>query len=184
MDSAGDQDRQAAFKRLYQEHYRAIAAYALRRLSAEDADDLIAETFLVAWRRLEDIPDGDLTRPWLYAVARRTLSQRARSGRRRDRLVARLKAVRQPEDADGIESERIDDQELVRTALARLRPEDQELLRLAEWEELGRAELARAFECSANAVAIRLHRAHRRFSRALDAMEREAPAAERREVTT
>ncbi len=177
-------DRQDAFQRLYQEHYRAIAAYALRRLRSEDADDLVAETFLVAWRRLEDIPEGDLTRPWLYAVARRTLSQRTRSSRRRDRLMARLKAVRQPEDHGGIEAERIDDQDLVRTALARLRPEDQELLRLAEWEQLGRAELARAFECSPNAIAIRLHRAHRRFSRVLDALERDVPVTERREVTT
>jgi RNA polymerase sigma factor (sigma-70 family) len=177
--------RQAAFRCMYQAHYRAIAAYARRRLSAEDADDQVAETFLVAWRRLEDIPTGEHTRPWLYAVARRTLSQRTRSHRRRDRLVARLTTFRETAELEaGFDPGRIDDQELVRKALARLRPEDQELLRLAEWEELGRAELARAFECSANAVAIRLHRAHRRFSKALDALEEEVVTARRPEVTT
>src|SRR5262249_25294419 len=99
MDTSAE--RQAAFQRLYREHYRAIVAYALRRRGAEDGDDLVAETFLVAWRRLEDIPGGELTRPWLYAVARRTLLQRSRTNRRRDRLVARLQAFRRPEDHSG-----------------------------------------------------------------------------------
>lgn len=169
MDVAGD--RNVAFRRLYQAHYAEIAAYARRRLDAEDAEDLVAETFLVAWRRLEDIPGGDLTRAWLYSVARRVLAQGRRSRGRWERLVNRLGGLRRPEEV-AVLTEDLEDRDVVRHALARLRPQDQELLRLAEWEELDRAELARVFGCSANAIAIRLHRAHRRFSEALDAVDR------------
>jgi RNA polymerase sigma-70 factor (ECF subfamily) len=171
------EDRQASFRRLYRANYSAIAAYARRRLRAEDADDLVAEVFLVAWRRLEDVPPGELTLPWLYAVARRTFSQRSRTTRRRDRLLARLTALRQPEEPAVIDVDRMHECDLVRQALARLRPQDQELLRLAEWEELERTELARTLGCSANAIAIRLHRAHRRFGQALDELDREIVAA-------
>lgn len=168
MDGASD--RGATFRVLYQAHYAEIAAYARRRLDAEDAEDLVAETFLVAWRRLEDIPGGDLTRAWLYSVARRILSQGRRSRGRWERLVNRLGGLRRTEEVSAL-SEDFEDRDVVRHALARLRPQDQELLRLAEWEELDHAQLARVFGCSANAIAIRLHRAHRRFSEALDAVD-------------
>lgn len=177
----GFEERSAAFRRIYEAHYSAIAAYARRRLDPHDADDLVAETFLVAWRRIEDVPPGDRTLPWLYAVAGRTLMQRRRSRRRWDRLVVRLGSVRQSESETAGPPVETDDREVVSQALARLRPQDQELLRLAEWEELGRAELARTFGCTPNAIAIRLHRAHRRFSQALEAVDRDMVKASRRE---
>jgi RNA polymerase sigma-70 factor (ECF subfamily) len=180
MDVAGD--RSVTFRRLYQDHYSEIAAYARRRLDAQDAEDLVAETFLVVWRRIEDIPEGDLTRPWLYAVARRVLSQGRRSRGRWERLVNRLGGLRRTEEI-AVMTEDLEDRDVVRHALARLRPQDQELLRLAEWEDLDHAELARVFGCSSNAIAIRLHRAHRRFSEALDAVDREAGPAPRVERT-
>jgi RNA polymerase sigma factor (sigma-70 family) len=164
-----DDERAAAFGRIYDAHYAAIAAYARRRLDPLDAEDLVAETFLVTWRRLADVPAGNEALPWLYGVARRILSQRRRGARRWDRLVTRIASLRRPEDEIAMPPEDPDGRDAVLGALAGLRPQDQELLRLAEWEELGHAELASVLGCSTNAVAIRLHRAHRRFRQALEA---------------
>src|SRR5437870_5088069 len=85
------------FRAIYVENYLAVLAYALRRTETDDdAADVVAETFLVLWRRLDDAPAGDQTRPWLYGVARRVLSNARRSERRRSRLVARLMATTSP----------------------------------------------------------------------------------------
>jgi RNA polymerase sigma factor (sigma-70 family) len=177
-------DRKEAFRRLYQAYYRPVAAYARRRLEPHDADDAVAEIFLVAWRRLSDVPPGDLTLPWLYGVARRVVSEDRRSGRRRDRLLARLSTVVRTEDAPNAAMERVDEHVTVQSALARLRPKDRELLRLAEWEELTPVELAHVFRCSTNAIAVRLHRAHRRFGQALRSVEAEANTALQKETST
>jgi RNA polymerase sigma-70 factor, ECF subfamily len=167
-------DRREAFLRLYHAYYRPISAYARRRLDSHDSDDAVAEIFLVAWRRLSDVPEGELALPWLYGVARRVVSEDRRSGRRRDRLVARLSTLgRASDDPPHAPMERVDDHLAVQSALARLRPRDRELLRLAEWEELTPVELARVFDCSTNAIAVRLHRAHRRFGQALRSVEAE-----------
>jgi RNA polymerase sigma factor (sigma-70 family) len=171
-------ERQDAFALIYEANYPRVAAYARRRAGEPDADDVIAETFLVAWRRLDEMPLGELTLPWLYGVARRVLSQRMRSSRRRDRLVARLGRVGGRDDVAITEAETLDDREVVRMALNRLRPQDQELLRLAEWEDLDAPQLARILNCSTNAIAIRLHRAHKRFAQALNALDGETSPQE------
>jgi RNA polymerase sigma factor (sigma-70 family) len=176
-------DRKEAFRRLYHACYRPIAAYARRRLEPPDADDAVAEIFLVAWRRLGDVPQGDLALPWLYGVARRVVSQDRRSGRRRDRLMARLSSLAPAEDPPTLQMERLDEHLAIQSALARLRPKDRELLRLAEWEELTTGELAQVFDCSTNAVAIRLHRAHRRFGQALRSVEDESERTRQRETS-
>jgi RNA polymerase sigma-70 factor, ECF subfamily len=176
--------REDAFRRLYQTYFSPIAAYTRRRLDRPDADDAVADIFLVAWRRLEDIPSGDLALAWLYSVARRVVSQGNRTSRRRHRLLARLTMLKRPDEAELPEGESLGEREVVHLALGRLPPNDQELLRLAEWEGLSAAELALVLGCSTNAVAIRLHRAHRRFRDALDAVEREAEIGAQREVAT
>jgi DNA-directed RNA polymerase specialized sigma24 family protein len=94
-DSDQKLDRRLAetrFRRLYAEHGREVLAYALRRTAdAEDAADIAAETFLVAWRRTGEVPAGAEARLWLYGVARRTLANQRRGERRRDRLAQRLR---------------------------------------------------------------------------------------------
>ncbi len=159
-------DAEDRFERLYGEHGRALLAYALRRTSdAQDAADLVADVFLVAWRRLDDVPSGEGGRLWLYGVARHALANQQRSERRRERLAERLHrelpAAVQSMPAPAPETGAL------RAALGRLGPEDQEILRLTGWEELTPGEIATVLGISPIAARSRLHRARRRFRTAL-----------------
>ncbi len=159
----------ARFDTLFTAHQRHVLAYAMRRTpTLADAEDVAAETFTIAWRKLDAIP---ATEPllWLYAVARRVLANHRRGLGRRERLAAllRVEDVATPlpvgEDRDGPAF----------VALASLSPADQELLRLVAWEELGNQQVAAVLGVTPNAVAIRLHRARARFADALDRGSRE-----------
>jgi RNA polymerase sigma factor (sigma-70 family) len=165
--------RNQRFEALFREHYPAVRAYALRRSAPDSAQDAVAETFLVAWRRLDSVPEDPL--PWLYGVARRVLANQRRSDNRRRALGERLAAERAPGGADP--AERLAEVDAVAGALARLRPDDREALMLSAWEGLDNAGAARASGCSRAAFAVRLHRARGRLAQALDAYEREPVAA-------
>ena len=155
------------FASVFDEHHRAVLAYFLRRLSRDDAYEATADVFLVVWRRLADVPDGDETLPWLYGVSRKVLSNRLRSGRRADRLIARMMRVRPPdvETPETVLIRRAEDQAIV-DALSTLRPQDQELLRLAYWEELPHAVIGDLVGCSRKTADVRIHRAIRRLRQA------------------
>ena len=157
--------RGAAFEAFYRRYAGAVLAYLLRRSrSVADAQDALAETFLVAWRRPEQVPAGDAAGLWLYGVARRVLANQRRGDRRRRQLAARLEAdaglglVPGPSEAD-------DARDVLR-ALARLGEGDREVLLLAAWDGLSHAEIATVLGFSENASAIRLHRARRRLRQA------------------
>jgi RNA polymerase sigma-70 factor (ECF subfamily) len=148
---------------LFEAHHRALLAYAARRLpSLADAEDVVAEVYLVAWRRLDAVPEGDAALPWLYGVARKIIGNQRRGLLRRGRLQARLEQTTErptiPAPAGA---------EPALAALERLNAADRELLRLVAWEELSHAEIAATLGISVNAVAIRLHRARARFEQAL-----------------
>ena len=169
------QRRQALsrFEDIYEAHYRAVTAYARRRTSDPvDAQDVVADTFTVAWRRLAEVPEGDAARPWLYGVARRVLANQRRGNRRRDDLSTRL----QTEHAGTVELESdviaSDERRTVLAALSRLRDADQEILRLAVWEELPHREIAQVLGGSESSVAVRLHRARARLGREIAKEER------------
>jgi RNA polymerase sigma-70 factor (ECF subfamily) len=130
-----------------------------------DAEDAAAETFTIAWRKLDAVPDEPL--PWLYAVARRVLANQRRGRTRRERLVALLRVDDVPTPLRVGDS----DEGPAFEALASLSPADQELLRLVAWEELGNREIAHVLGVSPNAVAIRLHRARSRFAAALEQVD-------------
>jgi len=158
--------RRARFDALFEDCHRPLLAYAARRSpTLADAEDAVAETFIVAWRRLDDVPAGDDAVPWLYGVARRTLANQRRGLRRRARLAARLEQDAHTTPlSTGAPSSPAGDAALA--ALVRLSASDQELLRLVAWEELSHAEIATVLGISVNAVAIRLHRARARFAQA------------------
>ena len=158
------------FAHLYGEHGRDVLAYALRRTPGpEDAADVVAETFLIAWRRLSDVPAGAEARLWLYGVARRTLANQRRGERRRLRLGERLRGDLKDMAVPGLTASDTGSPLLV--GLSRLDEEDRELLLLVGWEELAPAEAARVVGASAVAVRSRLHRARRRLRAAMSAAE-------------
>ncbi|WP_262849232.1 RNA polymerase sigma factor [Mumia quercus] len=159
--------REERFRALYSAHFDALLAYAVRRTRhPDDAADLVAETFLVAWRRLDELPTGDESRLWLYVVARHVRSNAERSGRRRERLGERLR--QQLTDAFVPDpAVRVTEHAAVRAALQRLGPDDRELLMLSAWEGLEPREIAHVLEISPTAVRTRLSRARRRLRDAL-----------------
>jgi DNA-directed RNA polymerase specialized sigma24 family protein len=163
-ERTGDEER---FASLYDAHRAAVAAYCRRRVSREVVDDVTAEVFVTAWRRVDQIPSGSEL-PWLYGVARYVVANHQRGSIRRSRLAARIwshgsHAVRDTPVADtGWDGS-------VLEVLARLSPSDQELLRLRAWEELTSAEIGCVLGIAITAVDMRLSRARRRFERALRA---------------
>jgi RNA polymerase sigma factor (sigma-70 family) len=165
-------ERRQRFEDVYAANHAPLFGYVLRRTdNCDDAADVIAETFLTAWRRLDDVPAGDAARLWLYGVARRTLANHRRGERRRgalaDRLRADLAAAAPPAQFTGELAD-------VARAFRRLAEPDRELLALAGWEGLDPGQIAATLGCSRNAARIRLHRARRRFSAEL-ARERVRP---------
>jgi RNA polymerase sigma-70 factor (ECF subfamily) len=154
--SAGNSARFEAF---YRGKYQEIAAYVRRRVGDDAADDVIANVFTVAWRRFSDVPGPPQDRPWLFAVARNTISDHHRAQRRWFRLGARLSAdagtTAGPAGAVGLG----DAYELVLAAMATLRPAEREALQLVLWEELSHAEAAAVLGCSVNAFELRYRRA-------------------------
>jgi RNA polymerase sigma factor (sigma-70 family) len=161
--------RSRRFEALYAEHYARVLGYVLRRTeTADDAADVIAETFLVAWRRLDDAPTGDRARLWLYGVARRALANHRRGQRRRGQLAARLRddlAARCPIDQQSGEITGL------AVAFLSLPDGDREILALHGWEALDAGEIAIVLGCSRNAARIRLHRARRRLEAAMRAAQ-------------
>jgi RNA polymerase sigma-70 factor, ECF subfamily len=151
-------DRRARFEELARELIDPLRRYLARRTDPSTVDDVLADTLLVCWRRLDDVPDNPL--PWAYGVARNCLSNAQRGERRRQRLAAKIAVVAPPEQASPGPDSR--DDELLE-ALAALRPEDAELLRLWAWERLTPAEIATVLQVSANAASIRLHRARQKL---------------------
>ena len=151
----------ARYDDLYRRAFRPLTAYALRRAAPEDAADVVAETLLVAWRRLDAVPPPPDDVPWLYGVARHVLANQRRSARRRsatvERLAAELRTAKRHTPAPDPTGH----------ALRRLPPDQQELLRLAAWEGLQPRELAVVLGCTPNAASIRLHRARAALRRAM-----------------
>jgi RNA polymerase sigma-70 factor, ECF subfamily len=153
-DMTGVMGDEARFERIYREYADEVHAYARRRSDAATADEVVADVFLVAWRRLEQVPSEGL--PWLLGVARRVLANRRRSARRASALSERLvgnQATGQPPEDLGLVS-----------ALSALPERDREVLLLIAWEGLSQAEVAEVLSIRRAAVATRLHRARRRLA--------------------
>jgi RNA polymerase sigma-70 factor, ECF subfamily len=166
---------EARLVELYEENARDLLAYAQRRVpDAADAADLVAETFLVAWRRIGEVPRGGEARLWLYGVARLTLSNQRRGEQRRARLTERLRSEL---TAAALSTSPVEIQSTpVVQALAALEEGDRETLLLAGWEELGPRAIARVLGISTIAARSRLHRARRRLRAAIAAVEEDAVA--------
>jgi RNA polymerase sigma-70 factor, ECF subfamily len=173
--------REERFEGLFRKNYPAVRAYALRRTSGDGAQDAVAETFLVAWRRLDEVPSDAL--PWLYGVARRVLANQRRTTDRGAALERRL-AGAAPRLAEPDPGDSAGDAELLHLALGRLPERSREALMLVAWHGLSGARAARAAGCSHAAFAVRLHRARARLAAELAELEPVAlPHVDSLEVT-
>lgn len=149
---------EARFQELYRTHQHQVVAYFLRRTDRASARDGAAETFLVLWRRIDDVPPG-AELPWIYGIARRVLSNLRRSQRRYDALGRKVRRTDVDESLspETVVVRRSEDEEML-SAIGNLRPEDQEVLLLAVWEELPHREIAAVFDTSPNAISQRMRR--------------------------
>jgi RNA polymerase sigma-70 factor (ECF subfamily) len=179
--TAGSGDRW--YRTVYDAHATPLLDYFLRRVSQDYAHDLVAEVFLIAWRRRAIAPDEPDLRPWLFKVARNVLRNHHRGAARRMRLHERLRAYATT-DVVQPPPEQSDTDALLRWALTRLREPDREVLRLTAWEGCTTDELATVLGCSANAAAVRLHRARRRLRKVLGEVPPDAAANATPTVTT
>jgi RNA polymerase sigma-70 factor (ECF subfamily) len=165
LDRSGKESR---FEELYRSTSKDLLTFLTRRTStAEDATDLLAEVYLVAWRRLDKIPAGDEARLWLFGVARNLLMKNSQRHHSHEALVhgltnelARLAAY-QPETADDGLTERID------ACLRKLPVKQREVLLLTAWEGLRPREIAKVTGSTANVVRVRLHHARQQLAREL-----------------
>ena len=170
-------DQRARFEALAHVVTEPLHRYLLRRADPDQVDDILSETLLVLWRRIEDVPglqapehvpdpdpDPDAVLPWCYGVARGCLANARRADRRRRSLLERLTwtaagTARETGDADHT---------ALHAALAQLRALDREVVLLWAYEELTPSRIAEVTGLSANAVSIRLHRAKKRLAAQLE----------------
>lgn len=161
--------RTLRFEAMFRANHQRVLAYALRRAADRpSAEEVVSETFLVAWRRYDDLPEEPL--PWLLGIARKVLANQRRSARRRqpDGGHASLEVVEAPHPGPA-PFERVAEREAFASAFARLPERYRETLSLIAWDGLEVREAATAMGCSAAAFSLRLHRARRRLLKELAA---------------
>ena len=170
----------ARFRELYEEHYADIRSFCLRRLPVDAANDAAAEIFIVAWRKLDKVPDGSRARLWLFGVARNVVAHQHRSRSQVKRLRTKLAQTADRHvdvaPAESVVVRRSEDQAVL-DALNRMKPDDRELIRLKIWEELSHAEIGEVFGISAHAVDMRLQRAGKKLARSLSTSKFVRPQA-------
>lgn len=177
--------REDRFRRIFARNHSTVVAYVRRRTnSLADAEDVVADVFTVAWRRLEDVPaDAERETLWLYGVARRTLANQRRGADRATRLAARAAAQTAYAPAADAGLAEADDLRDAMQALSALGEPDQDLLRLTLWEGLSHAQVAVVVGTSVPNVAVRLHRAKRRLRAQFNRLEQGAADAGHLTVT-
>lgn len=151
-----------AFEDFYRLNYEAVARYVARRLPMPSLDDVVAQVFIVAWRKFASAPAPSLS--WLYRIAGHEVAHERRRLARRGTVSIDL--FDPPVRASSDESFSVAE------AFAQLSESDAELLRLVHWEGLGRAEVAEVLSISVNALNVRYHRAIERLAGALDRSNR------------
>lgn len=163
-----EQEHEAQFTRFYKRFYPRVLGYALRRIQPDLAHDVADETFLVAWRRWDEVPGNAL--PWLLVTARNVISDLVRRNQRQDAIAIALSQLAESigeTGADVIAVERI----TVLGALARLPEQDRDALMLTVWDGLDHSEAATVCGCSRATFAVRLHRARRRLTAVLEELD-------------
>lgn len=175
-------NNEARFVEIYKTNYRSIYAYLRRRLASDLVDDAVAETFLVAWRKVNLIPSGEETLPWLYGVAHRVVMHQWRSSYRSGRLRERLNSlgVEAPTPPEELIISSLESGQVLQAA-SKLKATDQEILRLSIWEGLSHKDIASALDLETEAVRQRFSRALTQLTKEFNRLEkknRQSPAQE------
>ena len=183
-EPAAHPSSEARFRAVYEATYDDLLRFAQRRVDPSHAEDVAADVFLVAWRRLDDMPEavGD-ARPWLFGVARATILNYRRSSRRRDALAVRIADATLDIGVDSSEARAASRVDLA-AAWARLSAAEQEAISLTVWEGLDSAQAGVVLGCSATAYRIRLSRARRALRRHLGAAHLPDSSARTRALTS
>ena len=155
-----EQARARRVEQLFADHAREVRAYALRRVDSATAEDVVSDVFVVAFRRLEVIPEPPL--PWLLATARKIIANQRRATNRREALSTNLQPLQ-----TGVWRDEHSEDHVLLAALARLSERDREAILLVAWEELDPASAAAVLGCSRATFSVRLHRARRRLAAAI-----------------
>ena len=159
--------RRERFRVLYNDLYDDLWRYVQRRcINTEEARDTLSEVFLVAWRRLEDVPVGKEARLWLFGVARNLVKTNWRKRKRSSDLVDRIGNEISIKSSTHEELDNSGVLKIIK-ALQFLSENDQEILRLVAWEDLSHKEISVVLGCSENAVAIRIRRARVRLMKVM-----------------
>jgi RNA polymerase sigma-70 factor (ECF subfamily) len=155
-------EAEPAFRELFEAAYDDLLCFVERRTPLAGADDVVAEAFLTAWRRFDDVPDSlDEARAWLFTVAHHILRNRQRSDQRQRSLALRIS--REPGEPEGAEADSVAARVDLARAWQRLSPADQEALTLTVFEGLTGAQAAHVLGISRTAFSLRLLRARRRL---------------------
>lgn len=160
--------RRRRFESVVDDVYDPLQRYLRRRVAPEDAHDLLSETLLTIWRRIDDVPESNPL-PWSYGVARRMVANHRRSLGRQSRLLTKLQGERAPVTADPAEDF---GDPVVSIALAKLPDPDREVLRLWAWEQLEPREIAQVLDTTPNAVSLRLTRAKKKLAGEIERQNR------------
>ncbi len=160
------------YRLLYERNYAPITAYVRRRVRRADGSDadIVAEVFVVAWRRFLEVPEQTKELPWLYGVARNLVANHFRSVQRSSALTDRL-MVEERVSVDS--SSGSSELELrVRRAVDQLSDLDREIFRLVHWEELSHEEVGLSVGITAKAVERRVARARKKVRDYLASLDR------------
>ena len=152
-----------AYEDFYRHYEPFVRAFIARRVPIDSIDDLVAEVFVVAWRRRGDMSASAL--PWLYRTARNIVGDSYRSIERLHALKQKIAAV--PADAGSDPATVTADRALLCSTMAELSERDREILLLAAWEGLNPDAIGMVLGISAGSAAVRLHRARRRLERSI-----------------
>lgn len=163
-------ERPDRFNALYEVHYRKVLRYAWRRVGADEAEDIVHETFTVVWRRLDEVPNSEEL-PWLYKIAHNLIRNSARKVHRDSMILTRITPSPEPDHAEAVNARQI-----AIAALDSLSDSDREPLRLVAWEGLDAKEMGALLKCGRAPVYLRLHRLRKRLEHLLDVSQKEDPS--------
>lgn len=165
--------RRASFTEMYREHYSAVRKYASWRCDSAELDDIVADVFLVAWRRFDEVnPSG--ARPWLFGVVKNVLKDHRRLRSNTARFVDHLIALRPARHTNLDTGDlSVEDVDLLKCGLGKVSEDDQQVLVLSSWYEMTAEEIATVLSISKSHVGVRLHRARTRFRTVMASLERD-----------